>query len=299
MKILHISAECYPAAKAGGLGDVVGALPKYLRKAGADASVIIPKYKTKWLQEQTYDTLYKGMVLHHNRSVPFQIQAPEKTNIGFPLYVVDMPGLYDREGIYIGPTGAYSDESQRAIYFQEAVLQWIISLEDKPEILHCHDHHCGFIPFFINYCPAYHSLCNIPTVFTIHNGEYQGAFSWDKEHLLPPYYKDERGLLDWGNAINPLACAVKCCWRLTTVSEGYMQELRQQSNGLEWLFQNEVPKSKGILNGIDTQVWNPKTDPLISQPLKENLATFKAKNKLALSEYYAFANDLPLITFIG
>lgn len=299
MKILHISAECYPAAKAGGLGDVVGALPKYLNQAGAAASVIIPKYSTKWLNSQKYKTLYVGSIDHFNRKVPFAIQEVENVDLGFPLYVIDLPGLFDREGIYMGPGGAYRDESERAIYFQEAVLQWIFQMEDKPDILHCHDHHCALIPFIINYCPDYRSLHKMPTVFTIHNGEYQGAFSWGKEYLLPTYYPNDRGYLDWNNTINPMAAAIKCCWGLTTVSEGYMEELRRDSNGLEWLFNKESFKSKGILNGIDTQVWDPKKDELIEHPLKRSLPSFKKKNKEALKEYYNFDEDLPIITFIG
>jgi starch synthase len=299
MKILHISAECYPAAKVGGLGDVVGALPKYLNQAGASASVIIPKYATTWLMNQSYQTLYEGSVDHFNRKVPFRIQEVEHSGLGFPLYVADLPGLYDRSGIYMGPGGAYLDETERAIYFQEAILQWIIVSGNRPDILHCHDHHSGLIPFMINYCPDYRSLHQLPTVFTIHNGEYQGAFSWDRQYLLPTFYMADRGLLEWNGAINPMASAVRCCWRLTTVSKGYMEELRQYSNGLEWLFNNEVPKSKGILNGIDTQVWDPKKDPLIAHPMKKSLATFKAKNKEALQQYFHFEKGLPVITFIG
>jgi len=299
MKVLHISAECYPAAKAGGLGDVVGALPKYLNEAGAEATVVIPKYSTKWLNEQSYKIVCQGSVDHFNRKVAFQILEVEKVDLGFSLFVANLPGLYDREGIYVGPGGAYPDESERAIYFQEAILHWILQMKNRPDVLHCHDHHCALIPFIINYCPDYRSLHQLPTVFTIHNGEYQGAFSWNRQYLLPPYYKEDRGLLDWNNTVNPMAAAVKCCWRLTTVSQGYMDELRQNSNGLEWLFNSESGKSKGIMNGIDTQVWDPKKDKLIAHPMKRSLATFKKKNKEALREYYHLEEDLPVITFIG
>ncbi|MFK7806210.1 MAG: glycogen synthase [Saprospiraceae bacterium] len=299
MKILHISAECYPAAKAGGLGDVVGALPKYLNEAGAEASVVIPKYATKWLNNQEYKTVHEASVDHFNRRVPFKIQKVEKVKLGFDLYVVDLPGLYDREGIYVGPSGAYSDESERAIYFQEAVLQWIIQSGEKPDVLHCHDHHCALIPFFITHCPDYRMLNQIPTVFTIHNGEYQGAFTWNWKYLLPTFYNDDRGLLEWNGAINPMATAVRCCWRLTTVSQGYMNELRHNSGGLEWLFNHEVSKARGIVNGIDTQVRDPEKDKLIAHNLKSSLPNFKKKNKEALQECYNFEMDLPVITFIG
>ena len=299
MNILHISAECYPAAKAGGLGDVVGALPKYLNKAGAEATVIIPKYSTSWLNKQSYLTLYEGDVSHFNRRVDFRIQQVDNSALGFTLYVIDLPGLFDRPGVYMGPAGPYQDETERAIYFQEAVLQWVLKREDRPDILHCHDHHCALIPFMVKYCPAYKELGYLPTVFTIHNGEYQGAFSWDGQYLLPPFYENDRGLLDWNNVINPMASAIRCCWKLTTVSQGYMEELRHQSRGLEWLFNNERQKSKGIMNGIDAQVWDPSTDPLVEKKLQRSLPVFKSKNKAALKKYYYFKDDLPVITFIG
>ena len=299
MRMLHISAECYPAAKAGGLGDVVGALPKYLNELGAAASVIIPKYSTPWLTQQSYQTVFEGAVDRFDHQVHFRIEKVEKPELGFDLFVADLPGYYDRPGIYMGSAGPYQDEAERAIRFQEAILTWLIQQDKKPEILHCHDHHCGLVPFMINHCPKYSALHAIPTVFTIHNGEYQGAFSWQQEYLLPPYYREQRGLLDWNNAINPMACAVKCCWQLTTVSQGYMEELRFRSNGLEWLFNNELAKSVGIINGIDNKVWDPKTDPLIEQNLKRSLPAFKKKNKAALKKYFQFDDDLPVITFIG
>ena len=300
MKVLHISAECYPAAKAGGLGDVVGALPKYLNEAGLDTAVIIPKYSTKWILAQSFKTLFVSKLETTTGTVPYCIQQLIDSPLGFELYVVDIPGRFDRAGVYLDEKGqAYEDETIRAINFQEAVLQWVLQLAQRPKILHCHDHHTGFIPFMINYSLPYRELKNIPTVFTIHNGEYHGAFGWEKSYLLPPFESRASGLLDWSNGINPLASGIKCCWKLTTVSPGYMDELRHDSNGLEWLFNNESPKAKGILNGIDTQVWNPATDPLIDTKLKNSIARYKTANKKVLLQHFNVNGDLPLITFIG
>ncbi len=300
MKVLHISAECYPAAKAGGLGDVVGALPKYLNKTGIPTGVIIPKYGTRWIREQHFTPIYQGAVRLHNYSVPFTIEKQVHETLGFPLFVANIPGKFDRPGIYADPGGAnYSDEVERALCFQQAVLQWIVNSPGKPEILHCHDHHTGLVPFMAQFCPEYQSLARTPTVFTIHNGMYHGAFGWNKLYLMPLFQGAARGMLDWGDAINPLAAAIKCAWRVTTVSPSYLEELKQSSNGMEWLFMHEQHKSQGILNGIDAQVWNPRTDDLILQNLNAQVPHYKNDNKYALIHRFNVDPDLPIITFIG
>jgi len=300
MKVLHISAECYPAAKAGGLGDVVGALPKYLNKSGIPTGVIIPKYGTRWIREQHFAPIYRGAVRLHNYSVPFTIEKQVHETLGFPLFVANIPGKFDRPGIYADPSGAnYGDEVERALCFQQAVLQWIVNSPGKPQILHCHDHHTGLVPFMVRFSPEYQSLARTPTVFTIHNGMYHGAFGWNNLYLMPLFQGAARGMLDWGDAINPLAAAIKCAWRVTTVSPSYLEELKQSSNGMEWLFIHEQHKSLGILNGIDAQVWNPRTDELILQNLNANIAHYKNDNKYALVNRFNIDPDLPIITFIG
>ena len=300
MNILHISAECYPAAKAGGLGDVVGALPKYLNDANVETSVVIPGYHTKWLLQQDKEAIFRSELRLHHEIIPFSVEAIKTDDLGFPLYIVNIPGKFDREGVYMDPSGySYGDELERALSFQIAVLQWISSLENKPSVLHCHDHHTGLIPFFLKYAFEFKHLRSIPTVFTIHNGEYPGAFGWKNIHLLPPFDSAAGGLLDWGDAINPLACAIKCCWKLTTVSPGYMEELRTKPGGLNWLLNNERSKSIGVLNGIDTQTWDPKKDTHISHQLKRSLPKFKETNKATILEKFNVKADLPLITFIG
>ncbi len=301
MKVLHISMECYPAAKYGGLGDVVGALPIYLNQAGVKASVIMPRFGTKWLNQQAYRQVYSDHIRIGNEHVWFAIEEVMNENLGFPLYVANIPGKFDRPGVYGDPGGGwYGDEVERYLCFQQAVLKWVVSMHWKPEILHCHDHHTGLIPFMVQFCPEYQSLRNMPTVFTIHNGEYHGSFSWWNAHLLPMFEARARGMLDWGDAISPLAAALKCSWRFTTVSPGYLEELRYNSNGMEPLINSEFHKSRGIINGIDTQLWDPATDPLVEYPLENgDVDRFKEKNKIKLLDRFRIKPDLPIVTFIG
>ncbi|MDB5196425.1 MAG: glycogen synthase [Flaviaesturariibacter sp.] len=295
MEIIHVSAECYPVAKAGGLGDVVGALPKYQTDLGHIAKVVMPMYRTRFLYQNNWELVHEG----HQQlgSQPFKYAViKEKTNsLGFDLYLVDINGLLDREKVY-----GYDDDAERFLAFQIAVCDWLSKWQHQPDIVHCHDHHTGLIPFMMQYCYEFNRLRNIPTVFTIHNAQYQGWLGWDKQYLLPRFDSWKWGLLDWDKTINPLACAIKCATKVTTVSPSYMQELRYAANGLENLMQYEQDKSTGILNGIDADVWNPQKDSFIAKNYDDHLVKEgKRKNKKELWGQFGLDENKPLIVFIG
>jgi starch synthase len=303
MNVLHLSAECYPVAKVGGLADVVGALPKYLNSMGVKAAVVMPKYRTKWMveNEAAFTNIYSDFIALPNVLVPFEIQQLQDGKHPYSLYVVSIPRMFDREGVYADAQSGkpYKDEIERNICFQRAILQWLVNNEIKPDVIHCHDHHTGLIPFMMQHCNYYNSLATVPTIVSIHNGQYQGAFSWEKRYLLPEWNPHAWGLLDWNNTINSLACAIKSAWKVSTVSPGYMRELAESSAGLETLIRQEWNKCIGILNGIDTEVWNPKTDKHLTIKLGKNLEKFKAENKKQICERYGLHADLPLVSYIG
>ena len=295
MRVYHLSAECYPVAKVGGLADVVGALPKYQKMAGIDAAVVMPYYDRKFVRENTFDVVFKASTLLGTRRLYFEVLKESTDKLGFELFLIKIPGLIDREEVYM-----YPDEREQFIAFQIAFLDWISYTQQTPDVIHCHDHHNGLVPFLMYHSKLYTQFAQTPTVFTIHNGQYHGVFGWDKLSYLPEIDQWQTGLLDWAGAINPLAAAVKCCWKYTTVSPSYLHELTISSNGLEYLFYLEQAKGSGILNGIDTEVWNPKTDPMI--PVKftsAKLAQGKEKNKIELCSRFGLSPDKPLISFIG
>jgi starch synthase len=295
MEIIHVSAECYPVAKAGGLGDVVGALPKYQCKAGDIAKVVMPMYRTKYLYENEWDVDFKGSANLGNWYFEFTVIKERNNKLGFDLYMVDINGLLDRQKIY-----GYTDDAERFTAFQIAVVNWISNWEHRPDIIHCHDHHTALIPFMMQYCYEYQLLASIPTVVTIHNAQYQGWMGWDKVNYIPSWDLWKRGMLDWSGNINPLACGVKCATRVTTVSSSYMEELRVSANGLEQLFEFEKGKCVGILNGIDIEVWDPSKDPFLEHHYTVKTVTKgKAKNKQALCEQFGLDLTKPLFVFIG
>jgi len=295
MEIIHVSAECYPVAKAGGLGDVVGALPKYQRQLGHVAKVVMPMYRTKFLLANEWDVVHKGYTHLGNWWFNYTV-IKEKTNkLGFDLYLVDINGMLDREKIY-----GYDDDIERFVAFQVSVTDWLAAWKHRPDIVHVHDHQAALIPFFFKYCYAYQSLATVPTVLTIHNAQYQGWMGWDKSTYIPAYDTWKTGMLGWGNAINSLGSGIKCAWKVTTVSPTYLEEMRSSANGLEALLEYERGKCSGILNGIDNLVWDPSTDSYFEDHYTlETVEEGKRKNKELLCQRFQLDPKKPLITFIG
>jgi starch synthase len=295
MEIVHLSAECYPVAKAGGLGDVVGALPKYQCKAGHIAKVVMPMYRTPFLYNHEWSVDFKGHANLGNWYFDFTVIKEKHNTLGYDLYLIDINGLLDRQKIY-----GYDDDTERFTAFQIAALTWMKSWEHRPNVVHCHDYHTGLTPFIMRYAYDFQVLSGIKTIFTIHNAQYQGWMTWDKSRYIPRWDLWKRGMLEWANNINPLASAVKCCDRVTTVSQSYLEELKFQSNGLEKLFEYERGKCVGILNGIDNEVWNPATDSYLQHHFSITSVTKgKEKNKELLCHRFGFDLQKPLIVFIG
>lgn len=294
MRVLHIAMECYPAAKTGGLGDVVGALPKYLSAAGVLSAVVMPYYDRPWIRSKEMELQYAGDLDLDGEWIHFEILKMKEDLLGFPLYFAQIPGKVDRPEPY-----GYHDDHRRQMSFQRAVLDWLLDFKELPDVIHCHDHHTGFIPFMMQFCHKYEPLRSLPSVYTIHNAAYQGALTRDQIRLFPFFDAYHLGMMEWANALNPMASAVKCSWKVTTVSPSYMESLRINGHGLEWLFNNERGKCLGILNGIDNEVWDPASDPYLKYHLKKDQNAFKRNNKKFVCENLDLDPTLPLFVFIG
>jgi len=295
MEIIHLSAECYPVAKVGGLGDVVGALPKYQCKAGHYAKVVMPAYNTKFMHQNEWRVEHDAVMYLGNYRLPYQILKETTNKLGFDLYCVLIEGLTNTNNVYVG-----AEDTERFLAFQIATLDWIAQWQHQPDVLHCHDHHSALVPFMLQHCYKYQHLSHIKTVFTIHNGLYQGWMSWSKAYYLPEYDSWKAGLLDWAGMINPMSSAVRCADAVSTVSWSYMHELMQSANGLEGLFRSEYRKCHGVLNGIDFDVWNPATDTYLQHHYTaENMAEIKQKHKEEICDIFDINPNNPLIIFIG
>jgi len=294
MKIIHVSAECYPIAKVGGLADVVGALPKYQNGPKISSQVIMPFYDNAFTKENEFSTLYKANLSLGDVSYEFKILSLKEKTLDFDVFFVDVPELLFKEFVY-----SFND-TERFLAFQIAALDWMLTWEIFPDIIHCHDHHTGLIPFMLQESFKYEIFRKIPNVLTIHNAQYQGWFSHEKVGLIPAFDFNHVGLLDWGSEINPLAAGIKCAWKVTTVSPSYMEELKVAANGLESLLSAESGKCVGILNGIDWNVWNPETDSYIIE--NYNIKTVESgalANKKYLCDTFNLDFEKPLFAFIG
>lgn len=294
MNIIHISAECYPIAKVGGLADVVGALPKYQNNSETSSQVIMPFYDLKFTKENTFTSIFESELTLGETTHEFKILKAEKGILDFDVFFVDVPDLVFEDYVYS------FDDTHRFLAFQIAALDWMLIWETHPDIIHCHDHHTGLVPFMLQESFKYEPFRKIPNILTIHNAQYQGWFSHDNVNLIPEFDFDNVGLLDWGGQINPLAAAIKCAWRVTTVSPSYMEELKTNANGLESLLANESDKCIGILNGIDWNVWNPETDTyIVKNYSQQTIISGKKANKKDLCDTFKLDLNKPLFAFIG
>lgn len=284
-RILFAASECVPFIKTGGLADVVGSLPKYFDKEKYDVRVMLPKYmcmKEEWKEKLEYRT-------HFYMDLNWRTQY-----VGVLEYVHDGVTFYfiDNEFYFNGfaPYGNIYEDIEKFAFFSKAVLSTLPVIDFRPDIIHCHDWQTGLIPIYLDnfrYSNEYYR--NIKTIMTIHNLKFQGT--WDTKTVrditgLPDYYFVPDKLEAYKDA-NYLKGGIVYADRITTVSNSYAEEIKMPFYGenLDGLMRARANCLQGIVNGIDYDVYNPKTDELITNNFSvENFRKEKAKNKLALQE---------------
>ncbi len=300
MKIMFVAAEGAPFAKTGGLGDVIGALPKSLVKKGNNVAVVMPYY-------DIVDTKFGGQIedlLYFYTQLGWRRQyVGVKTTIyeGVTFYFIDNQDYFFRGQVY----GEW-DDGERFAFFQLAALELMEKVDFIPEILHVHDYHTAMIPFLLK--EKYHwvnAYKDIKTVFTIHNIEFQGQFS---PTMLGELFGvgDERyidGTLRWNDALNWMKAAVLYADRVTTVSPSYAEEIKTPAfgKGLDQVIRMESGKLSGIVNGIDTDLFDPETDTHLVSNFSIDDLSGKIEDKAALQERVGLPvrDDVPLIGIVS
>lgn len=266
MRILFVSAEVTPLAKVGGMADVVGTLPKVLRKMGHDVRILIPYYGFLADKiEVPEEPIWEGTAMYQN----FKIYNTVLPKSDVPLYLFGHSSFSPRS-IYYG-----DDEEWRFTLFANGAAEFSWN-GWKPEIIHCNDWHTGMIPVWM------HETSDIKTVFTIHNLAYQGPWRWYLEKITwCPWYMEGH---------NTMASAVQFADCVTTVSPNYANQIQTPAYGerLDGLMSFLGGKLKGILNGIDMNFYNPANDRYIAQTYHVDTLEKRVANKIALQEEVGF-----------
>ena len=300
MKIMFVAAEGAPFAKTGGLGDVIGALPKSLVKNGNEVAVVLPYYDMVAAKfgDQVEDVLYFYTELGWRRAY---VGVKRLVRDGVTFYFIDNQDYFFRGSVY----GEW-DDGERFAFFQLAALELMEKVDFIPDILHVHDYHTAMIPFLLK--EKYHwinAYKNIKTVFTIHNIEFQGQFDPGMlgELFSVGAERYEDGTLRWNDCLNWMKAAVLYSDRVTTVSPSYAQEIMtpEFGKGLEQVMRMESGKLSGIVNGIDTDLLDPETDPYLVAHFSADDLSGKAKDKAALQERVGLPvrSDVPLIGIVS
>jgi starch synthase len=302
MRVLQVASEVYPPVKTGGLADVVGALPLALAEAGADVRLLLPGLGPILGALQDARTVFHCGPAFGAASI--SVRRGRLAPSGLTAYVIDAPYLYARPGNpYLGPDGKEWRDNHRRF----GLLGWIgahlaageIDRMWAPAVLHAHDWHAGLAPAYI----AAHPGPSAATVCTVHNLAFQGLFPLETraELDISPALLTYEGM-EFHGQLSFLKGALAYADRITTVSPTYAQEIctAEEGCGLDGLLRMRASRLSGILNGVDTSVWNPATDPQIAQ--RYNFATLAGKRACKRSlqaEFGLPVLDAPLFTLIS
>ena len=301
MNVLLVASEASPFIKSGGLGDVMGALPKELKKHGVDARVVIPCYsginkaykeKLEFVQwfivEVGWRSKYCGIFKYEHEGVVY--------------YLLDNESYFDREGQY-----GYFDDAERFAFFDRAVLKLLRVIDWRPDVIHCNDWQTGMIPVMLTleYSKKDEFYRGIKTVYSIHNLLFQGVydpeilpelFGYDMEPYLNKSVEFDKGVSFMKGGINYSD-------KITTVSYTYADEIRTPEYGerMDGLLRERGYALRGIVNGIDYDEYNPYNDPFIYKKFDSNPYESKKSNKIELQkELGLYQNEeTPIIAIIS
>lgn len=300
MKVLFAASEAHPFIKTGGLGDVMGALPKSLAKLGVDVRVVIPKYKNikdelkQKLQFVKWFTVSVGWRNQYCGIFQYQYK-------GVIYYFIDNEYYFNRDGLY-----GYFDDGERFAFFNRAVLEFIKQIDWQPDLINCNDWQTGMVPVLLNLeYKKDEFYSKIKTVFSIHNLLFKGSFS---PKVLPELFGYDymplvNGSVELDGSVSFLKGGLNYCDQITTVSNTYAEEIKtpQYGEGLDGFLRSKSYYLMGIVNGIDYEEFNPQDDKLIFKNFNINSIDNKVQNKLSLQRELGLPQkkDTPMIGLIS
>lgn len=264
LSILMASAEMVPFVKTGGLGDVIGALPRELVRMGHQVVSIIPLYRSVREKFGSKMQMCKsGSVRMGDEVIPFEVWQSNEVP-GVMTCFIRQDGYYDRAALYGENGHDYPDNAKRWMFFSKAVVETIDLLSLQVDIAHCADWHAALIPFLIGARAKRHP--EIKTVITIHNIAFQGIYEASEfKYSNLAADKFSPSWLEYYGKMNLMKGGILACDLVSTVSKRYAAEIQtpEYGCGLDNVCKSRADRLVGILNGIDTNEWNPAKDPLI------------------------------------
>ena len=289
LKILHVAAEMTPLLSTGGLAEVANALPKAQKAHGHDVRVAIPCYQSVPGEHRGQQvTLCEAQLA--SRTVHGALRESVIPGTQIPLYLVEHEGYFGRSKPYGHDHGEYGDNAERFSFFCQALLDALPKTGWVPDVINCHDWHTA--PFVIALKSTWQkhpAWTGKPVVYTIHNLNYQGRFGPDQlpyTGLDPALFHG--GCLEYHGDLNLMKGAITLADKISTVSPRYAREIQtaDYGAGLDGVLRDRANDLRGILNGIDYEVWNPAHDPHLKAPFDKNSLTGKAVCKSALQEAF-------------
>lgn len=300
MKILLASSEAAPFIKTGGLGDVAAALPKALAEsANTEVYVFLPYYKAiKDNPDFEIEYLTNFTVPLSWRSVYCGLFRAVSKRKKLQYYFIDNEYYFYRDGCY----GHY-DDGERFAFFSKAILESLLHLDWYPDVIHANDWQTALVPVFLRaFYMGSEEYQPIRTLFTIHNMEYQGRFPDEFVDEVLGLPGDWKGTMQFDGCTNLMKAAILTSDRVSTVSRTYAYEIQNPyfAHGLHDVLRSHSYKLSGVVNGIDTEVFDPATDPLIYTNFDAATLEKKAENKKFLQERLGLAvrDDVPMVVMI-
>ncbi|MGJ8679189.1 glycogen synthase GlgA [Paraglaciecola sp.] len=274
MKVLFVVSEVEDLVKTGGLADVGKALPLALTELGHEVIIVMPYYRQLAEKFNAEDICPKQTLFSGHNAYEFGIKQLDLQ--GIKVLAIDYAEFFNRKGLYADNYHAYPDNAERFAFFAHAALKTAQTIEFQPDIVHCNDWHTALTPYFVSIDDT-GFFAKSRTVFTIHNGAYQGSHAFRDIPYLQPHYQ-LHSQLD-GDALNYVKMGIRYANKINAVSPNYAQELLTPlgSHYLFEEFQRRQSDVSGILNGCDYSQWDPATDPHITQNYQvDNLSGKKA-----------------------
>ncbi|MEF3255560.1 MAG: glycogen synthase [Deferribacterales bacterium] len=302
LNILFVASECTPFAKTGGLGDVVGVLPKYLHKYGHNVKVVIPRYYVIPKDRLEKIDTPLGVPMGIMGELWCGVYKNFLPNSDAEIYFIDYELYYGRKDLYNNDDGTgYIDNDNRFMFLSKAALQLSKLLQFPPDIIHINDWHTSMIPHMLKtYYKNDPHFSKAATVLTIHNMQYQGVFYSGVMDVLGSweYYFD----YEFNGKVNFLKGGIYLSDMITTVSEGYAKEIQtlEFAYGLEGCVKDRSNDLVGILNGVDYDEWDPEKDKFIPANYSINNLEGKGICKRELQKFFNLPErDVPIFGVIS